>query len=90
MSLSTLAQANERAEQWEKRAQQLQQKYGKVDLAEHQRVQEMLSKAEAELAQLRSTSENSDEALRTELEKVLVVWPTPFFPPRDIASLCQC
>ncbi|CAL8467199.1 g6735 [Coccomyxa elongata] len=62
--------ANENAQQWEKRAQQLQQKYGKVDLAEHQRVQEKLAKAEAELAKHRSTTDSSTRTLRAELEKV--------------------
>ncbi len=63
-------QANENAQQWEKRAQQLQQKYGKVDLAEHQRVQQKLAKAEAELAEHRSTTDSSTRSLRAELEKV--------------------
>ena len=47
-------QATEGAQQWEKRAQQLQQKYGKVDLAEHQRVQAQLKAVQTELSQIRA------------------------------------
>ena len=38
-------QARATAEAWEKRARQLQQKYGKVDLEEHQKLQAELAAA---------------------------------------------
>lgn len=63
-------QAREGAEQWQKRAQQLQQKYGKVDLAEHQRVQEALAAVQAELAQLRTAAEARQAQLQKDLDKV--------------------
>ena len=63
-------QAQEGAEQWQKRAQQLQQKYGKVDLAEHQRVQEALAAVQGELAQLRTAAEARQAQLQKELDKV--------------------
>jgi alkylation response protein AidB-like acyl-CoA dehydrogenase len=63
-------QARENAQQWEKRAQQLQQKYGKVDLAEHQRVQQSLTNAEAELANLRNSAEAQRKELEEQLKKV--------------------
>ncbi len=69
-----LLQATETAQSWEKRAQQLQQKYGKVDLAEHQRVQDKLAKVEDELAQLRRDNETSNQELVAQVEKVCLVW----------------
>ena len=66
-------QATEGAQQWEKRAQQLQQKYGKVDLAEHQRVQAQLKAAQTELSQIRAEGVAASAELasvREELTKV--------------------
>ena len=45
-------QARESAQRWETRASDLQQRYGKVDLAEHQRVLAELEATKAELQQL--------------------------------------
>ena len=45
-------QARESAQRWETRASDLQQRYGKVDLAEHQRVLAELDATKAELQQL--------------------------------------
>ena len=67
-------QAQESAEQWEKRAQQLQQKYGKVDLAEHQRVQEALAAVQTELAQLRTAAMAQQAQLLKELDQVCMCW----------------
>lgn len=64
-------QATEGAQQWEKRAQQLQQKYGKVDLAEHQRVQAELKAVQAELSQIRAEG----VALLAEVQEELVKVP---------------
>lgn len=63
-------QATESAQQWEKRAQQLQQKYGKVDLAEHQRVQEELKAAQAELATVRADGHAKLAVVQEQLKKV--------------------
>lgn len=63
-------QATESAQQWEKRAQQLQQKYGKVDLAEHQRVQAELKTAQTELSQIRAEGVAQLAEVREELTKV--------------------
>ena len=63
-------QATESAQQWEKRAQQLQQKYGKVDLAEHQRVQEELKTAQTELSQICAEGQAQLAVVQEELKKV--------------------
>ncbi len=63
-------QAQENAQRWEQRAQQLQQKYGKVDLAEHQRVQQKLAETEAQLAEQRSTVATQHKELEEKLKKV--------------------
>jgi len=63
-------QATESAQQWEKRAQQLQQKYGKVDLAEHQRVQEELKTAQTELSQIRAEGQAQLIVVQEGLKKV--------------------
>ena len=63
-------QARENAQQWEKRAQQLQQKYGKVDLAEHQRVQQSLAAAQAEVAALRTSTDARQAQLQGQLDRV--------------------
>jgi chromosome segregation ATPase len=70
-----LAQARENAQQWEKRAQQLQQKYGKVDLAEHQRVQQSLAAAQAELGELRASTDARQAQLQSQLDKVRPLSP---------------
>ena len=63
-------QATQSAQQWEKRAQQLQQKYGKVDLAEHQRVQEELRTVQAELSQKGAEGTAQLAAFEEKLKKV--------------------
>ena len=63
-------QATQSAQQWEKHAQQLQQKYGKVDLVEHQRVQEELRCAQAELSQKGAESTAQLAAVQEKLKKV--------------------
>ena len=68
-------QATESAQQWEKRAQQLQQKYGKVDLAEHQRVQAELKAAQTELSQMRAEGMAQLAEVREELAKVPLLLP---------------
>lgn len=68
--LGSSVQATESAQQWEKRAQQLQQKYGKVDLAEHQRVQAELKAAQTELSQIRADGLAQLAEVREELSKV--------------------
>ena len=73
-------QATESAQQWEKRAQQLQQKYGKVDLAEHQRVQEELKTAQAELSNARAQGQAQLAVVQEDLKKVLLTDRT----------LCRC
>lgn len=77
-------QATESAQQWEKRAQQLQQKYGKVDLAEHQRVQEELKTAQAELSNARAQGQAQLAVVQEDLKKVL---PTDRNPCRCL--LCN-
>lgn len=64
-------QATDSAQQWEKRAQQLQQKYGKVDLAEHQRVQEELRTAQAQLSNARAQGQAQLAVVQEDLKKVL-------------------
>ena len=49
------AQARATAEAWEKRARQLQQKYGKVDLEEHQKLQAELAAARERAEALQAT-----------------------------------
>ena len=49
------AQARATAEAWEKRARQLQQKYGKVDLEEHQKLQAELVAARERAEALQAT-----------------------------------
>ena len=63
-------QATQSTQQWEKRAQQLQQKYGKVDLAEHQRVQRELRSAQAELSQKGAEGTAQLAAVQEKLKKV--------------------
>ena len=92
-------QATESAQQWEKRAQQLQQKYGKVDLAEHQRVQAELKAAQAELSKIRAEGVAQLAAVREELSKVSppdwcavqfkVTLLQPTRQTQSLASRCQ-